>query len=246
MTTSCEAVESSIARSPPLQAQVAALRASCLPYRAAFEQQALPPLPERLQQRVAALVSVAGAASAREPRSQQRRLWLGVGACSALAASFSLGSWVARRPGAPGEPVGWVEAIASYQALYVRETVDQTPDSPQRLRLLLAGFDERQKAALFVPDLRAAGLQFRRVQRLGYGGLPLVQMVFLPASGAPVALCVLPVGHPDAPVQLQRLHGLQVASWQRQGLAFVLACDLPIQRVGDLAQQLSKGRFSPA
>ena len=54
-----EAVESSIARSPPLQAQVAALRASCLPYRAAFEQQALPPLPERLQQRVAACVEQA-------------------------------------------------------------------------------------------------------------------------------------------------------------------------------------------
>jgi anti-sigma factor RsiW len=234
-----EKVEAVIAHSPELQAQVTALRASCLPYGSAFERQVLPDMPPALAQRVRALVSVAQA-SAAAPRS--RRHWLGTGA--AIAASFGAGTLLPWRAWMASRESGWVEAIASYQALYVRETVNQPADSPARLSALLEGFDGDQQHALFVPDLRSAGLTFKRVQRLGYGPSPLIQMVYLPAGGKPLALCALPIKQADSSVETRIIHGLSVASWKRHALAFVLAADMPQRQVAQIAQDLAEDRFA--
>jgi anti-sigma factor RsiW len=243
-------VEVAMAHSAELQAQVEALRASCLPYRAAFDAQALPLLPQDLQRQVAALVSVAAAPAASSVAPTRRRA---IGWGWAAAASFAAGlsvpwrPWQTAAPAAPGTAEApWVQAIASYHALYVRETVDQQADAPSRLRELLAGFDERQRAALSVPDLRAAGLQFKRVQRLGFGNMPLIQMVFLPAGGRPAALCMLPIAQADAAPTVQRLEGLAVASWTRGRLAHVLVADLDEARVLSLAQALNRGDYARA
>jgi anti-sigma factor RsiW len=234
-----EKVEAVLAHSPELRAQVAALSASCLPYRTAFERQALPELPLALAQRVNSLVSVSQASSA---PAHPRRHWLGMGA--AMAASFAAGAWLPWRLWSDSSESGWVEAVANYQALYVRETVDQNADSPARLASLLSGFDSEQQRALFVPDLRAADLSFKRVQRLGYVGSPLIQMVYLPPSGKPVALCALPMKRADAAVQARAIDGMSVASWQRHGLAFVLAADMPQAQVAQLAQRLAEDGFA--
>ncbi len=235
-----EKVEAVLAHSAELRAQVAALSASCLPYRTAFERQALPELPLALTQRVGSLVSVSQASASASP---SRRHWLGMGA--AMAASFAAGVWLPWRPWINNSPEsGWVEAVANYQALYVRETVDQTADSPDRLASLLGGFDSEQQRALFVPDLRAADLSFKRVQRLGYRGSPLIQMVYVPPSGMPVALCALPMKRPDAGVQARVIDGMSVASWQRSGLAFVLVADLPQGQVTQIAQRLADDGFA--
>jgi anti-sigma factor RsiW len=234
-----EKVEAVLAHSPELRAQVAALSASCLPYRTAFERQVLPELPPALAQRVNSLVSVSQAPSA-APRS--RRHWLGTGV--AMAASFAAGAWLPWRVWSDNKEQGWVQAVANYQAMYVRETVDQTADSPARLASLLGDFDSEQKRALFVPDLRAAELSFKRVQRLGYGGSPLIQMVYLPPKGKPVALCALPMKRADSPVQTRVIDGMSVSNWQRHGLAFVLAADMPQAQVAQLAQRLAEDGFA--
>jgi anti-sigma factor RsiW len=240
-------VEVALAHSTVLQAQVDAMRASCLPYRAAFDAQALPLMPQDLQRQVAALVAVAAAPTAPTAGAVSRRHAIGWG--WAAAASFAVGllvPWRTWRAALATEDAPWVRAIANYHALYVRETVDQQADAPSRLHELLAGFDEHQRAALYVPDLRAAGLQFKRVQRLGFGGTPLIQMVFLPASGRPAALCILPVPQPDSAPTTQRLEGLSVASWARSGLAYVLVADIDETRVLTLAQALNRGDFGHA
>jgi anti-sigma factor RsiW len=109
---------------------------------------------------------------------------------------------------------------------------------------LLDGFDSEQKSALFVPDLRAVDLSFKRVQRLGYGGSPLIQMVYLPPGGKPVALCALPMKRADSAVQTRAIESMSVASWQRHGLAFVLAADMPQAQVAQLAQHLAEDGFA--
>ena len=200
-------VETAVANSPALQAQVSALRASCLPYRAAFDAQALPSPPAALLDHVAALVAVAGAAPmparplATLPAAGAvpRRAWLAAG----LAASFAAGVVVPRAFGlfpdplrSPSEPEPWVNAIAQYHALYVRETVDGATEAPSPLQSLLAGFAPPVRARLRVPDLAANGLAFRRAQRLGYATGPLIQMVYLPAQGRPLAVCFLAVPGP--------------------------------------------------
>jgi anti-sigma factor RsiW len=234
-----EKVEAVIAHSLELQARVAALSASCLPYRTAFERQVLPELPPALAQRVSSLVSVSQAPAA-QPHS--RRGWLGAGV--AMAASFGAGAFLPWHLWTDSRESGWIEAIANYHALYVRETVDQPADSPARLAGLLDGFDGDQTRTLFVPDLRAAGLSFKRVQRLGYGRLPLIQMVYLPSGGKPLALCALPMKGTDSEVRTRVIQGMSVASWQRRELAFVLAAEMPKVQVVQLAQRLAENGFA--
>ena len=252
-----EQVEAVLANSTELQAQAQALRASCLPYRMAFEAQALPPIPASLLRQVEALSAVAHAparsgpqAAPRAPQgdAHDRRRWLGFGV--ALAASFGAGMIVPWRPMSSSTPVAdeapWVRAIASYHALYVRETVDQPGDAPARIAGLLAGFSPAQREHIFVRNLEPAGLAFKRVQRLGYGDAPLIQMVYLAAQGRPAALCVLPVQRPDAPVQVQRLEGLGVATWTQGGLGHVLVADLRAEDTFALARRVADGAFAKA
>src|SRR5207249_3235151 len=93
-----------------------------------------------------------------------RRRWLAVGA--ALAGSFAVGLWMPvpfrLNPNQfSDEP--WVQAVARYQALYVRETVDRDGEDPERTRALLTAFSAHAKARVTIPDLRPEGLVFRRV-----------------------------------------------------------------------------------
>jgi anti-sigma factor RsiW len=251
-------VETVIAHSAELQSQLAALRASCLPYRAAFESQRLPEVPARLVQSVQAMADVAAAPSSNVVplatiSTTRRRSMLGLGL--AAAASFAAGLFVPWRPGleASGsdsqharanEP--WVSAIANYHALYVRETVDAPADAPSRLNRLMEGFGDRERRALVVPDLEPAGLRFKRVQRLGFGERPLIQMVYLPERGRPAALCMLPTTLPDTAPKLSKLEGLDVTSWSRQGLAYVLVTDLGPEPTMALTRGLIEGHYAPA
>jgi anti-sigma factor RsiW len=246
-----EQVEAALPGRPDLCEQVAALRASCLPYGAAFDTQKLPPLPQALERQLAALCAVANTESAR-PATLSRRQWAGAGA--ALAASFAAGlllpaPWrvqsttTTAATTSTADTTPWVEAIAKYQALYVRATVEQAQDDAIRARSLLADFTQRVQLAVAVPDLRDAGLAFKRIQRLGYGDLPLLQMVFLPERGNPAALCVLPSKQGDAPLNVRRLEGLSVATWQRAGLAHVFAADMPLAQATVIAEKLVTDQF---
>lgn len=239
-------VESAIANSPSLQMQVQALRASCLPYRAAFDAQALPPPPAALVDHVAALVAVASAASApaadrtaaaRGAAAVPRRAWLVAG----LAASFAAGAVLPRAlgllmPGGPStvEREPWVEAIAQYHALYVRDTVDKSAEPPDPLPSLLGGFDPPVRQRLRVPDLAGQGLAFRRAQRLGYGGAPLVQLVYLPQAGRPLAVCFLAAPGPSALPRYAVVEAQNVATWRDGGLAFVVVGDLTPQALREV------------
>ncbi len=241
-------VEHALLHSPELQVQVAALQASCLPYQAAFDAQALPELPAALSRRVSELSAVANAAPLR-PARRQHLMGMGLAAAASFAAGALL-PWRALTSGpAPSDTVSampWVPAIASYQALYVRETLDQLGDPPARLQTLLSGFSEAQRARLFVPDLASEGLTFKRVQRLGFAGQPLIQMVYLPQRGGPAALCLLPASGPDTAVRTQSLQGQGVASWTQQGLAYVLVADLSLDATQRLATRLQAGKFGSA
>jgi anti-sigma factor RsiW len=244
-----EQVEAVLANNADLQTQVRALRASCLPYRTAFEAQALAEAPDSLVRQVAALSAVAAAPGAVAPPAGALGRRRALGAGLAMAASFAAGLFVPWRPvpsSSEGDDAPWVRAIASYHALYVRETVDQPGDAPKRLAALLAGFSEQQKLQVFVRNLEPVGLVFKRVQRLGFGDAPLIQMVYLAAKGRPAALCVLPVERPDAPVQAQRLEGLGVATWTQGGLAHVFVADLLPDETLVLARRVAAGGFAKA
>jgi anti-sigma factor RsiW len=240
-------VEVAVAHSDALQTQLQAMKASCLPYRTAFDMQHLPSIPDHLQKQLDAMSAVAQSAPAPSTNNVIRpRRWflrsMGLGA--GIAASFAAG-FVVRPMWFSPASAEWVKAVASYQALYVRETVGKTQDSPERTRQIIDAFQRQTNTQLVIPDLTDAGLEFRRIQRLGFGDQPLMQMAYLPTNGKPGALCVLPITSKVAtPVSAQTLEGLSVVTWNRDSLAYVLVLDLPLQQASNVGEKLAAGKYS--
>lgn len=243
-------IEAVVSNNEDVRMQVQALQASCLPYRAAFESLQTAAIPPALTRQIDALSAVAHYPNmARMPRRAWLRLTAGSG--MGLAAAFTTGlffkaSWFFETD--EDKMFGpWVHAIASYQALYVRETVDKTPESFENLTKVLAGFRSQLLApmqALSVPDLSTAGLSFKRAQLLGYGDRPLLQIAYLPVSGKPTALCVLPLpGAPDKPASARRMENLTIVTWHRQGLAFVLAIDSSLDQGLYVGRKISENQY---
>ena len=127
----------------------------------------------------------------------------------------------------------WMAEVASYQALYVTETLAElAPQSPD----VLASISDR-----IGRDLSTAtalnGLTYRRAQLLGIDGTDLVQMAYLDANGAPFALCL--IQSPDgAALDVQLREGLASASWADGSHAYLLIGGADLSVVETLAQSL--------
>jgi anti-sigma factor RsiW len=216
-------LEAALAQSPELSKRLAAMRGSVLPYRAAFERQALPPMPPALRVRVEGLAG-AGVGS----RSLRRRNFyrLALAASMAAVAVFCgmLPLWPTHVPtisqNAAVSP--WIQAVADYQVLYSRETLTYTREDHALSEKIVGNLRDADGMAVSVPDLRSAGLIFKRVQRLSFHQQPVVQMVYLPGQGEPVALCVTREGGADVAPHAQRIGEMNVVVWRRDHLGYAL------------------------
>ncbi len=242
-------VDAALEQSPELQTLVGALKASRLPYQSAFDAQNLPPLAEALSRRLDQMVAVAGAqqqeatpAPAHRAAPRRAMLAAGLGACflggyGLRAALPGLGSRTAVAP-------AWVDAVANYQAMYTRSTVEGGVQTLAQRRAVLEAFERSTNAKLTVPNLSDSGLQFKRAQPLVFNERALLQLAYLPQQGKPAALCVLKaLAHePAVPPTLFTLHGLQVVTWVQSGLAYAFASEMPQAQAMALTQELFQGR----
>jgi anti-sigma factor RsiW len=216
--------------------------ASNLPYAAAFEAQSLPPVPEALSHRITTLVNA----------DARRRQWA-PSAWPKLAAAFAAGvlcctlalkllsTGVATLSPAPQvEP--WIRAVAEYQQLYSRATVAHVSEDPQLTERVISDLWMTDGMRVVVPDLRAAGLSFRRVQRLSFHEQPVVQMVYLPEQGEPVALCVTRSALPNGEPHAQQIGELSTVSWRDANLSYVLLGRGSVQALMDLGRHIASGQ----
>lgn len=139
----------------------------------------------------------------------------------------------------PEEP-GWVAAAAGYQQLYSRETVAQVPVNAELTAQTVDEIQHQDGLNVRIPDLSQAGLTFKRVQRLRFKDKPLVQIVYLPQQGAPIALCVMKEGKPDTTIAERRVESMNVVTWRHADLSYALigkpeGTDLPAlaKRISD-------------
>jgi anti-sigma factor RsiW len=244
---------------------LAALDASKLPFKAAFDQQPLPPVPPALRNEVATLVGVAGSdnvsrldVTGKKGRSSTYPRWplyLAQAACLALCVGigFVIGTANQSIPdgnsvelnvtadGNTGSALGtqrqWVERVADYQTLYVENTVaNLEPDLPGALAQLDT-LGQASGVKVAVPDLSDAGYQFARVQELGFEGQALVQVVYTSDGKAPLALCyMLANGELDEHLVLSSRHGLGTASWITDNQRFVVVADESEETLRELYQ----------
>ena len=194
-----------------------------------------------------------GSASSSPIRSRLRvaPAWLGV---AFLAGAFACGLVLRLGPGmGPASNTGaslasvgtgvspWVTAAASYQQLYSRETLAYVdPDANLSIKTVKE-IREDDGLALRIPDLSAAGLTFKRVQRLRFNNKPLVQIVYLPEKGAPVALCVMKEVKPDAAVEDQRVASMTVVTWRQAELGYALIGQPEGVDLAALGKQIAAG-----
>ena len=117
----------------------------------------------------------------------------------------------------------WVAAAVGYQKLYTRDTVAYTQQDPEAAAKAVRDIRSDDRLALRVPDLTSAGLTFKSVQRLRFNNKPLVQIVYLPQNGPPIALCVMKEVKPDAAVADQKVASMTVVTWRQAELGQLVA-----------------------
>jgi anti-sigma factor RsiW len=116
----------------------------------------------------------------------------------------------------------WVRQAASYQELYTRDTVAYMDGASQDIAKTVADIRREDGLLLRIPDLSAAGLTFKNVQRLRFNGRALVQLIYLPEKGDPVALCVMKEVRPDAALAERRVASMNVVTWRQSELGYAL------------------------
>jgi hypothetical protein len=116
----------------------------------------------------------------------------------------------------------WVAAAVGYQQLYTRDTLAYVEDNPQVSSKTVEDIRRDDGLALRIPDLRSAGLTFKTVQRLRFNNKPLVQIVYQPEKGPPIALCVMKDVKPDQAVAAQVVDTMHVVTWRQAELSYAL------------------------
>jgi anti-sigma factor RsiW len=240
-------IEAAIAHSDELAARAAALQASVLPYRAAYDRQPVPPVPESLTRRIEELVSVSAPKARSAPRGGRRftMQWAAAAfVAGAICSGVLTGYFSGVNPLKPGvDP--WVRSVADYQVLYGRDTVANIREDKASTEQVLADIHQRDGMPVDVPDLRQVGLKFKRVQRLNYHDHPLIQMVYLPERGDPVALCVIEDKQGDAPVASQQVGEMKTVTWRANRLAYVLLAKDPSLDLQAIGNTIAKGKAAP-
>jgi anti-sigma factor RsiW len=278
-------VEQAMRESDEVAARVSMLRASQLSYMEAFDQQALPPMPDSLSRSVDELIrqhrsgAKAHHAAGVVPtaidgefaqfsgdnvhplkpraRSLPRLSWPKF-AVAFVAGAFCCGlalqlvpQMVRGRGGLAtasddSRMASWIKAAAGYQQLYSRDTIARLQPDVRVTASTVADIRRVDNLALQIPDLRSQGLTFKRVQRLRFHDKPLVQIVYLPEKGKPVALCVLKEARADAAPSNARVDGMAVVAWRRGQLGYALIGEPGTVDLDSLGKQLYNGQLSGA
>lgn len=138
-----------------------------------------------------------------------------------LAACLAIGVFAGGVMFRPAPP-DWQDVVASYQSLYVFETLSSVQNGS-----LAAVGKLPELSETFGLDLTLATrdpeIEFKRAQLLGYKGAPLVQLAYLTADGDPVALCILKLDQIEpSSLEVEMREGLSSASWAADGLGFLV------------------------
>jgi anti-sigma factor RsiW len=247
-------IERELDDSPDLAERIELFRASSLPYQDAFAQQKLPPVPPGPAADPAANDAIAPPNIGLPPSAPVRSLmrfsapWL---AAAFAAGVFSCVVGLRLLPGLTGLPGGaatvasappaspWVMAAAGYQALYSRDTVAVATD-PAVSAKTVADIHQIDGLPVRVPDLSAQGLTFKRIQRLRFHDKPLVQIVYLPKTGGPVALCVVKDAKPDQSLAQQKINDMDVVTWRQSELSYALIGTAGQVDLGQLGKLIAK------
>jgi anti-sigma factor RsiW len=139
----------------------------------------------------------------------------------------------------------WQEEAARAQALIGRDTLEVGLDSQGNRDLAAFQLARAIGAELILPELGPRGFTFARGQLLRFDGEPLAQLLYLGASGAPLALYAKK-GEGSSPAKYRRYGGIGGVAWTQDGVAYLLAGEESEAVLLGLAETIGKGQTAPA
>lgn len=235
-----------------LRQRINAMRASMLPYSAAYKNQSPPPLPESIRQSVNTWSRVARDAPRRDHKTANR-IWHIVAVSGAIGLSFLMGfatsklaenttHFNAAQLGAnltEASDIAWAQRVVDYQSLYVENTVGSIKVDRRKASELLATLSASAQLSSHIPDLTQFGYSFVRAQELGYKNKPLVQLVYKGVGKKPLALCFMPSeGQAQKSLRLAQHEELGSASWRLPDQRFVLIAEEPTESLEAIARHV--------
>lgn len=237
-------VETAVATTPDLAERLRAMRASALPYATAFEAQVLPAPPKKLSQLIGDLLSANAQAERRRGVSWPRLAAAFAAGALCCATALKLMPSSAPTPAANAQISPWIQAVADYQQLYSRATLANVTEDSALSARVLQDIRVNDGIAVVVPNLRSATLTFKRVQRLSFHDRPVVQMVYLPQHGEPIALCLTPDAGLDERPHAQQMGEMSSVAWRQDNVGYVLLGKGPAQDLIDLGRSIASGSIS--
>ena len=181
-----------------------------------------------------------------EPLRQPSRRFAGL-ALRDLAAGFVIGllvagaaAWAASTFGFFGGKEDWRSAVTVYTNMYSNETFAPLKPDAQLQAIELSALGARLGANLTPENVALPGLRFTTAFMLTYKGSPLGVIAYVDPSGAPVALCIIANGAPDAPTRSERRGDLSLAWWSRNGRGHLVIGHVSEERAVALAQMIEK------
>lgn len=173
-----------------------------------------------------------------------RRLGLRWGRQLAVAASIlalAIGVWAGRMTIGLDSDRDWRVAVAEYQALYSKDTLDvieaSAADNDDDVRWVA----EKVGAPIELHMLTSLDrLTFKRAQILRWQDAPLAQFAFLSDRNEPIAFCATPTSDADRPMASNIFKGLASSSWIEGGVAYMVIGSRDQDFIAGLAEDLSQ------
>jgi anti-sigma factor RsiW len=137
-------------------------------------------------------------------------------------------------------PVDWREEVLRAQTLLGRASLEIGLDSQGNKDFIAFQLGRAIGTAVAPPDLGGQGYRFARAQILRFGDEPLAQLLYLGASGAPLALYVKK-GGADAEPKEKRYGALDGVAWTQGGVAYLLAGESSKAPLAKLVEAIRKG-----
>jgi anti-sigma factor RsiW len=143
-----------------------------------------------------------------------------------------------------GSIAPWQEEVARAQALIGRDTLEVGLDSQGNLDLAAFQLTQAIGAELILPEFGPQGFKFVRAQLLRWDNAPLAQLLYLGASGAPLALYAKK-GEGDAAPAYQRYGDIGGVGWTQAGVTYLLAGEQSASELLGLAETIRTKAVAP-
>jgi len=132
--------------------------------------------------------------------------------------------------------------VAQYHKIYAREQRHLVEVSAQETPHIEQWLGKRLDDLAFkVPDLSSLGLTFKGARMLVINGAPVAQLVYLPADGRAVALCVIHSKKDDKPLTASKADDLNMVDWRVKGYGFVVIGWEDPEQLKAIAEASQKG-----